>query len=65
MPPLAAGQAIGRLQRDISEALTLPARETFQCRAAFIIIHGQAGRIAQYRTFQLVCSAKQFEPCGS
>jgi len=25
-------------------------------------IHGQTERIAQYRTFQLVCSAKEFEP---
>jgi hypothetical protein len=58
MPAVAAGQAIGRLQSDISEALILPARETFQCRAAFMIIHGQAERIAQYRTFQLVLFSK-------
>jgi len=62
---VAARQAIGRLQSDISEALILPAQKIFQCRAAFIIIHGQAERIAQYRTFQLVCSAKQFESRGS
>jgi hypothetical protein len=62
---VAAGQAIVGLQSDISEALTPTARATRQCRAAFIIIHCQAERIAQYRTFQLVCSAKQVEPRGS